>query len=405
MNEKIIENIFNADNIFTAKRCIYNACLKYNSKVPSTQSLKILILCNPCHGFGDVIFATKLKNYIKEWYGITPDIATTTPDLFEKIGEKGAIKLAGIRGKQCRRFANLKGKIGKYDLLLVAPLMADSDVSFPDIKKLIPYSSPTNTFFFSEYNDEIDKGFDVNTGVGKGRDGLLFVKTKSNRADIEKYNLGVYAFAYIAESIDDSEECFLKFLNMITSKYDNLQQIVCPGWIEEIDPKLFKRYCKNYNISINQSRGLERELVLRCNVLPVPNNVMVSLMHYSVRDILLTGDQSITDALSCCSDKNIFYQIAPWKEDFGKNLAKYMPNKFLRRESTSCGTKEAIFYEFNYDKFIKDWDFRVLGKPKVDAMLCSVIALKEDPMLQRIMKVINSSKTVGGVIKKLEIAI
>ena len=35
-------------------------------------------------------------------------------------------------------------------------------------------------------------------------------------------------------------------------------------------------------------------------------------MKDSVEDILVTGDQSLTDVLSCCkSNKNVWYQIAP----------------------------------------------------------------------------------------------
>ena len=92
-------------------------------------------------------------------------------------------------------------------------------------------------------------------------------------------------------------------------------------------------------------------------------------MENSVNDILVTGDQSITDALSCCSTKNIFYQIAPWKQTFGRNLAKYMPNQYLKSCKTSCGTLKAIKYNSNYNKFVKDWDFRKLAKPKMDAII------------------------------------
>jgi hypothetical protein len=92
-------------------------------------------------------------------------------------------------------------------------------------------------------------------------------------------------------------------------------------------------------------------------------------MENSVEDILLTGDQSITDALSCCSSKNIFYQIARWKRMFGKGLAKYMPNQYLKSYKTSCGTLKAIDYHSNYKKFVKDWDFRTLAKPKMDAII------------------------------------
>jgi hypothetical protein len=92
-------------------------------------------------------------------------------------------------------------------------------------------------------------------------------------------------------------------------------------------------------------------------------------MENSVEDILVTGDQSITDALSCCSSKNIFYQIARWKRMFGKGLSKYMPNQYLKSYKTSCGTLKAVKYKSNYKKFVKEWDFRTLAKPKMDAII------------------------------------
>ena len=79
-----------------------------------------------------------------------------------------------------------------------------------------------------------------------------------------------------------------------------------------------------------------------------------------------------------------------------------MPNKFLKKQSTSCGTRDAIFYKFNYDKFIRDWDFRVLGKPKIDAMLCSAYILKKNKQLRRIVEILENSKTVDGAIHKIE---
>ena len=69
--------------------------------------------------------------------------------------------------------------------------------------------------------------------------------------------------------------------------------------------------------------------------------MMLSLMKYSVNDILLTGDQSLTDGLSCCPNKNIWYQTVPWKYDFVQQLAEDMPNKYLKNERTSCGTVKA----------------------------------------------------------------
>lgn len=381
--EEIEKNIVNSRGNGKL-RSVYNTCLY--SRLTKISKISILILCAPCKGFGDVIFATKIKRYIQQWYGIVPTIATTTPELFSKLGEPNTILLKGGGRTQCRRFAGLKSErsISRFDLILVAPLMADNSISFPDIKKLIPHSNRSNTFFFSEYNDYLDKGFDVNTGVGEGRDGMLFTTTTSNKKDIDKLGLGKYALGYIAESIDDSDKCFINFLDMIVLKYRDIESIVCPSWVTELPDKLFKRI-KGVNIYaklgadeyvIQESKSARRDIVLRCDVLPVANNVMISLIHYSVKDVLLTGDQSITDALSCCSSKNVFYQIAPWKEDLGRNLAKYLPNKFLKSKKTSCGCSGALKYTSNYKTFVKDWDFRTLGKPKIDAMISSVSIIK-----------------------------
>lgn len=415
MTEKIINNILRridkSEDIYDARRAVYNEFLDTEVKLKKNIPIKILILCIPCHGFGDIIFGSKIKRYIKEWYGIDAKIATTTPELFEKVGEpkKNIITLGGIRGKQCRRLSRLEGKIGKYDLIFVAPLMADSKISFQDVKQLIPYSTRSNTFFFSEYNDDLEKGFDVNTGIGKGRDGLLFTKTKCSKSHIEKFLLdNEYALGYIAETIDDSDLCILRFARMVIRKYPKVRQIICPPWVKDIDHDLVVQYVNADNIYITTTEGTNaikeeddegKTIVFRCDIFPVANEIMLSLIHYSVRDVLLTGDQSITDALSCCSDKNIFYQIAPWKEDFGKNLAKYMPNKYLTKISTSCGTLSALNYKSNYKKFVKDWDFRKLGKVKVDAMIASALFFKHNKDIQDI---IDNSKTVDSVIHKFD---
>lgn len=379
------------------QRDIYEYCLESN--ILSIGKISVIILCAPCRGFGDVIFATKLKRYIQEWYGITADIGTTTPELFIKLGEpeKNIIKLRGIKGNQCRRFSRLTAErsLKGYDLILVAPLMADNEISFPDVRHLISYSDRSNTFFFSEYNDSLDKGFDVNTGVGDDRDGMLFVKTKSAIKDISKYNLGKYALAYIAESIDDSETCFLNFLKMVVTKYKDLKNIVCPPWIENISDSEYNKIkgvdniylvTPKEEIVIKERKPSGRSITLRCDVLPVSNNIMISLIHYSVKDVLLTGDQSITDALSCCSSKNIFYQIAPWKEDLAFNLAKHLPNKFLRSPKTSCGSTAALKYTSNYKAFVKRWDFRTLAKPKIDAMISSASIIKDNKWVKAKLK-------------------
>uniref|UniRef100_A0A6C0KTF7 Glycosyltransferase n=1 Tax=viral metagenome TaxID=1070528 RepID=A0A6C0KTF7_9ZZZZ len=355
-----------------------------------TKSLRILILCNPCHGFGDIVFAMKLNAYIKQWYGSTVHIGTTTPDNFLKLGadKKDIIPLEVIKIEQCRRFGNVTPQkpIKNYDLIFVAPLPMDNKISQGDITKLTPFANKNNTFFFSEYNDKLDKGFDFNTGIGSRRDGIFLtevIKTKTNPFA----KLGKYALAYLAEGIPNSQFCFLNFLELLTTKYKyKTFSVVAPSWISSIkDEQFFSRIHAHYSKIILHTKDEkiilldegENEIHIRCDILPLANKKMLSLMQNSVGDLLLTGDQSVTDALSCCVNKNIFYQIAPWKENFGKNLATYLPNKFLIKKRLSCGTTKAVSYKSNYKAFIRQWDFRTRGKPKLDAVMAYAVDEKQ----------------------------
>ena len=74
-------------------------------------------------------------------------------------------------------------------------------------------------------------------------------------------------------------------------------------------------------------------------------------MKDSIPDILVTGDQSITDVFSCCKRKKVWYQIAPWKHDFANGLAEKLPNQYYHTFQTSCGTLKSIKSDDNWKKF------------------------------------------------------
>ena len=124
----------------------------------------------------------------------------------------------------------------------------------------------------------------------------------------------------------------------------------------------------------------------------------------SVKDILLTGDQSITDALSCCVNKNIFYQIAEWKIDFASKLAKLLPNKFLSSNRTSCGTLKAINYNSDYKKFVKEHNFFKNSKHKFDSIFCATKYVIKNPNsdLSKFQNIVNNSKNIKQVLKKIK---
>lgn len=372
-----------------------NAYLTHHScyRTPHHARLSIAILNAPCNGFGDVVFAMKLVNYIKEWYPkCKVTIITTNASGFESLGAKtsNVIPFKTIGKSNCRRFSRLviQDELPYFDLLFVAPLQADFDINLADVKRLFPYSNFMNTYFFSEYNDIASKKFDFPTGVGGDRMGLFL--TKTDTSNMKRVLNGAYAMVYIAESIDGADICFEHFMEMIAKKYRDFNkfQIVVPKWIAQeiingdISIDKILKYFGQIHVKIGDD-GVEmsdddelgtnklvtNKLVIRGDIYPLTNTSMLSLMKYSVRDILLTGDQSITDMLSCCKSKNLFYQIAPWKRSLATELSKYLPNKYLKTIKTSCGTMGAINYKSDYTEFVKEWDFRKLGRQHLDNVI------------------------------------
>jgi len=398
MNEKSIifsKLIHNISSIKDIKKKVLDSFMSDKIEKPnnSGSSLNILILNTPCFGSGDIVFAIKIANYVREWYGANVTIASTQIDKFKALGEnKNLISLVNANNNknnpQCRRFKALKfqSRLEIQDLIFVAPMQSDYDPNMTDIKYIVPYADIFNTYFFSEYNHPgNDKNFDFATGLGGKKYGLLFTSPNMNISRSNKLK-NPYAFVYIATTIDKAENCFMSFVEMVAAKYNKQHKIfdivLPPNMLDmfyDNESKIIKKVKRYYKNIVcvtkdNESYVLEGNsgdnfLIFRFDVLPAPNTEFLGLMENSVEDILLTGDQSITDALSCCSSKNIFYQIAPWKQTFGRNLAKYMPNQYLKSCKTSCGTLKAVKYKSNYNKFVKEWDFRKLAKPKMDAII------------------------------------
>lgn len=397
----------------------------------SCPNMNIAIMNAPCNGFGDVIFAIKLKRYLKDWYNCkNVKVVTTRGSDFIKLGEdeKDVLQLVAKKERykemQCRRFQGfrLKQQIPFFDLFFVAPLQADYEINISDIRGLFPYANYFNTFFFSEYNDIMSKNFDFPTGVGSGRMGLMLGNLQIGSRNRKLKN--PYVVIYIAETIERSIKCFLSFIEMVCAKYGSNDKykefdIVVAPWIENemrnpFIQKKMKFVFDNYsylNLVNNQgtihikSRKPHNNKVLniRGDVLPVTSSEMITLMARSEEDILLTGDQSITDALSCCSNKNIFYQIAAWKENFASNLAKELPQEYLKRKTTSCGTIKAIKYKSDFREFIHKWDFRKLAKPKLDAILYMAMERKKNIELQIYENLVLNSRNIPPLKMKIKL--
>lgn len=413
--DKSIRLIKSSINTNKARNAIWKSFMGEKCSKNKAKGIKIALLNAPCHGFGDVIFARKLALYLKEWYNAEVKIFTTLPDAHIKLGAKKEelIKAKNIKYSQCRIFKKLEfsGTNKKYDLYFIAPAVSTYAPKLSDIIKNFKYATKTNVFSFSEYNSATS-GIDFRTGIGGKRLGMLFTKPPpTKRLSVIK---NPYVMLYIAseEHISNARVCYKGFMEMVAKKYHKKHKkidIVVPTWItEEVSIKILKNITQYYpriilktkddiqELTKNGKEG-ENTLTIRGDIYPLDNKKMFSLIKYSLQDILVTGDQSITDVLSCCSDKNIFYQIAEWKQNFAKHLAELLPNKYLLSKKTSCGTIKAIKYRSNYKKFIQNWDFRKSGKEVIDALVLSVIAIKNDKDFKKLAEIINNKRTIKSL--------
>lgn len=383
-----------------------------------TRNISVAILNTPCHGFGDLIFVHKLANYLIEWYNCTVDVYTTLHEKLNSLDQQSKYSihsLSNSKHSQCRQLKYLKKINKKYDLYFVAPVPTEFKPKILDVKSICKYANLFNTYFFSEYNHPEYTKFDFPTGVSKRRCGLLLTDPIISKKPVLS---GKYALCYISDNVPLALKCFLSFLELIVDKYKMIDtlQIVVPKWIvvemlakpykmKEINKKYQtievigdKKFVHENKISNNKT------LIVRGDIFPVDNSTMLNLMKYSLKDILLTGDQSITDALACCANKNIFYQIAEWKESLGKQLGKMLPNKYLLSKKTSCGTIKAIKYNSDYRQFLRKYDFRKISKNKLNGIFNLAVLLKEnkDPVIKQYIHNTKQSRKIKTLLNKME---
>ncbi len=370
-------------------------------KNPCTQkkcyrNLNVAVVVAPCHGFGDVIFATKFARYLKK--GLTPNsqlyshkvtIITPTPAMFEKLNVVG-IPIVSLKGniKQCRRLRNYNRPpgLGTLDLIFIAPLPIGFSIIYSDVRSLFKESTPFNTIFLSEYQAALSKPaqvtkYDIPTGIGDDYMGLLFDGTKPP-PKLKIIDSTPYALAYLARDVG-IPYCLSNFVKMIVEKYHKKfprLQIVMPLWgvkqlLTNIALKRFiHRYYPNVIVKTKEVKkqlytsAKSGTLTIRGDILSVSRPDMLSLIKYSIPDILVTGDQSITDVIDCCQMKTIWYQTVPWKSQFAKELSIGLSNEYLYKATTSCGTLKAIQWKAKKTTFKADNDFRKKAKHLLDVI-------------------------------------
>jgi hypothetical protein len=393
------------------------------------HNIKIGLFNVPCGGFGDIIVTKTFHDYLKEWYPTANiSICTTGPQKYKDLGLKNTKIYRMVRKDgssydygECSGYHELKmvNKSVKFDIMIVIPII-NYVFNIKKFKKLISYANVFNTFSVSEYNGEFPP-YTFPIGVGKGQLGLLF-----NRFPIKQQNLikGPYALVYIQPSPAwgvHSKYCFLSYLEMICKNYQKHTnfQIVIPKWIfETLDEnygfmletkEIIKKYYQYFSIVspdkdkyvLDENNKNKGELILRGDILPQKREIFISLMKDSVKDILVTGDQSLTDIISCCKYKRVWYQIAPWKKGLAENLNKHLPNKYYGTYKTSCGTLKSINTEIDWRNFMKNYDFRIHGKKRMDSIIIANKIYESDKIYSEIADMIEKSRHLETAKKKI----
>lgn len=409
---------------------LYILPYQINLKKSSTFKPKITLFCLSCYGFGDIIFCLKIFYYIKKWYNITPTIVTSKPLPFIMNGVKlsnllGA-KIPGKKYDECDNYTKMKvykvDKAGKFlkqiktnfDLIFVTPWIgSDYTVKYSGMKSLFPYSNQFNTFIFSEYNPEKPHLYDFPTGIGKNLLGVFITKTTKTKR--------IYSNPYIMVHITEDAnvnvgKCFNNFIKLMAKKYHNkhkhldvilpkhvikdneddinklIKYIIDKGWYDKVEIIETKEQVKK------QSKS-EKILRLRIDAGFRPLKEFVGLYNHCLPDVLITGDQSLSDILSCCKKFNIYYQIMPWKANLAKNLAKVTKLNYIGKLSTSCGLEKMPSPLKNkLQNVIKYYNFKNLAKPKLDLLIKNAGNLKNKEIQKYMYTILHSRK-----LKKIEL--
>lgn len=405
-----------------------------------TKYIRIALINNACFGHGDKVFALKIYNYIKEWYNIESVILASDPIYFLKNGVKleniFGIKMPGVkRHIECADTKymkiykiNDKGKFlrqttirYKFDLMAFTPWIAtDFEPKHSTIKKFFPYANRFNSLLFSTYNSANPELFDFPTGIGKKYLGVLLTETDHS---IPR-NTTLLPYPYVMVHISyfhsvDTTGCYSSFVKMICKKYHETNpriDIVTPTVVLDDIPKLERliKYIKKINyydeVEIITKKGEEkvhssnkRVLRIRCEILPLPYKEYTALFNYCLPDVLLTGNQSVTDIISCCKDYNIYYQIMPWEYSFATNLNNTLqpPDNYLRKWKTACGyEKMDLKMRSNLRRVQEKYDFRVLGKEKLNKIISNIKNITENIDIVNFVKIVSTSRSKESVLNK-----
>ena len=117
----------------------------------------------------------------------------------------------------------------------------------------------------------------------------------------------------------------------------------------------------------------------------------------------MTGDQSITDAISCCKRKTIWYQIAPWKKGFAYYMYKNLPNENFKTFKTSCGSINAFEININWTNFQKNMILGPWKKTHGSRLLIGASNKLKKRLFKNLLLIIDNKRFRNSAKKKSQI--
>lgn len=401
---------------------------------PSTldySSLNVAFYANPCGGNGDVSFATRIWEYLYDWFGIAATVYTSRPSTFVSNGiipkrliycvkdsrsrkpydciETNVVKVYNI---DCKK--RIK-RLPLFDLYFVVPWVSEEIFTYKSLQGIFSNANAFNTYIFSAYNQEsIDQSFDFITGIGslkgESRLGMMFVDVPRKRFKYEF--LKPYILVHISKTDEiDPEGCIRSFIKTMLKKYKYSVSFVLPKYFEKY-PYLFKQIGIQLGVNIDlyitdvpvrEYHYSDTNVVysMRTDILPVPLDDFNSLIQNALPDYLMTGNQSVTDLISVKDSFSLYYQLMPWESSFSRQLAKLSGHTHLSNQRLSCGLGKISYKPVKWDK-VKDFDFRKLAYGKIHQILEYVKEKRDNEYIQEYIDLYNGSRTKASFLKKLE---
>ena len=363
-----------------------------NKALHEYKKFSILLVVTPQGGFGDVVFMKKFALVLKTWFPeATLSLMTNDPRCEEQFDGENVYQCVSSADEGAPidnlSLKNNEQLVPAHDITFLLPHVSIQDFNnwaYPMdmlLSKLVAGVTPLNTFYVGEYNEE---GVDICPGFGPDALGILLNDQGVQCELPHTLNLhnSKFVVAYVTPDIGRGqsknkilmEKMFQHFVRTARAKSsasDFRLTVIVPEEIMDYltsdglfgDDVAVEFIRKNDNNIREQTSDKKFTICFRGDILPVPHPVMMQLFRESDGAVLVTGDQSLTDAISYCSESiSIWYQWTSWKKKMFKLVVK------------DANTKEqgaGEIKQFNKN----DLDFRIKGK----AVIGAAVQMAMDP--------------------------